>query len=63
MLENGYGLNYGIGREKLRFSISSRRQCPETCSRSFRKVLEGALEDLMALACEQGEGGKKENVK
>jgi carnitine O-acetyltransferase len=49
VLADGYGVNYAIGKEQLKFSISSRRRSNDTCSRSFRKVLEGTLEDLMQL--------------
>lgn len=46
---DGYGINYAIGKDGLKFSISSRRVSDETCSRSFRKVLEGCLTDMIHL--------------
>jgi carnitine O-acetyltransferase len=49
-MPDGYGVNYAIGSNRLRFSISSRRQSKETCSRSFRKMLGESLTDLMALS-------------
>lgn len=47
---SGYGVNYAIGANNLKFSISSRRNSKETCSRSFRKMLEASLVDMMSAA-------------
>ena len=46
---DGYGVNYAIGKEKLKFSISSRRQSADTCSSSFRTLLRESLQNLMQL--------------
>lgn len=45
---DGYGVNYAIGKDNLKFSISSRRHSQETCSKSFRKILKESLVDMMA---------------
>ena len=50
VVPEGYGVNYAIGSNNLKFSISSRRNCKETCSRSFRKMLEQSLVDIMDMA-------------
>lgn len=44
---DGYGVNYAIGGESLRFSISTRRLTGQTCPRSFRKVMELCLFDVI----------------
>ncbi|KAI9143311.1 acyltransferase ChoActase/COT/CPT [Paraphysoderma sedebokerense] len=44
--ENGYGVNYAIGKENLKFSMSSYRSSEETDSKRFRENLVSSLRDL-----------------
>lgn len=49
VMSDGYGINYAIGKESLRFSVSARRVSGNTCSRSFRRVIEETLRDTMRI--------------
>ncbi|KAF8941640.1 acyltransferase ChoActase/COT/CPT [Dissophora ornata] len=42
----GYGINYAIGKENIKFSISSLKNCKETNSREFRETILSALRDM-----------------
>ncbi|KAF9954568.1 hypothetical protein BGZ72_004479 [Mortierella alpina] len=46
VVPEGYGINYAIGKENIKFSISSLRSCKETDSRQFRETILGALRDM-----------------
>jgi carnitine O-acetyltransferase len=47
--KDGYGINYAIGGEDLKFSISAKRSCKETSAFELRLALEKTLRDLMIL--------------
>ncbi|CAO3566801.1 unnamed protein product [Mortierella alpina] len=46
VVPEGYGINYAIGKENIKFSISSLKNCKETDSRQFRETILGALRDM-----------------
>ncbi|KAG0303987.1 hypothetical protein BGZ98_006057 [Dissophora globulifera] len=46
VVPEGYGINYAIGKENIKFSISSLKSCEETDSRKFRETILGALRDM-----------------
>ncbi|RIA89411.1 acyltransferase ChoActase/COT/CPT [Glomus cerebriforme] len=46
VVPEGYGVNYAIGNEGIKFSISSYKKCNETDSASFRKTLKNVFDDL-----------------
>ncbi|KAF9366843.1 Carnitine O-acetyltransferase mitochondrial [Mortierella sp. NVP85] len=46
VVPEGYGINYAIGKENIKFSISSQKSCKETNSRDFRESILGALRDM-----------------
>ncbi|KAF9572347.1 Carnitine O-acetyltransferase mitochondrial [Mortierella alpina] len=46
VVPEGYGINYAIGKENIKFSISSLKSCKETDSRQFRETILGALRDM-----------------
>ncbi|KAG0002293.1 Carnitine O-acetyltransferase mitochondrial [Entomortierella chlamydospora] len=46
VVPEGYGINYAIGKENIKFSISSLKSCKETNSREFRESILGALRDM-----------------
>ncbi|KAI1316638.1 Carnitine O-acetyltransferase mitochondrial [Mortierella claussenii] len=46
VVPEGYGINYAIGKENIKFSISSLNSCKETNSREFRESILGALRDM-----------------
>lgn len=46
VVPEGYGINYAIGKENIKFSISSLNVCRETNSRDFRDSILGALRDM-----------------
>jgi hypothetical protein len=45
----GYGVNYAIDKDNLKFSISSKVSCKETNSYKFREMLDRTLKDLLIL--------------
>ncbi|TPX34563.1 hypothetical protein SmJEL517_g02819 [Synchytrium microbalum] len=47
--EDGYGINYAIGNDGIKFSISGNLKCRETRVREFRSTLERTLTDMMIL--------------
>jgi carnitine O-acetyltransferase len=49
VVPEGYGINYAIGKDDLKFSISSKKSCPATNSFKFRQQLEQTLIDLFIL--------------
>ncbi|KAI8918627.1 acyltransferase ChoActase/COT/CPT [Powellomyces hirtus] len=49
VVPDGYGINYAIDKDNLKFSISSKRSCKDTNSFTFRDSLERALKDMMIL--------------
>ncbi|KND04986.1 uncharacterized protein SPPG_00670 [Spizellomyces punctatus DAOM BR117] len=49
VVSNGYGVNYAIDKDNLKFSISSKKSCKETNSFVFRDALERSLKDMMIL--------------
>ncbi|KAI3653874.1 hypothetical protein MP228_001821 [Amoeboaphelidium protococcarum] len=66
VVADGYGINYGISGDNLRFSISCRRNSGKTEVRSFRKMLETTLLDVMKFMEENPSPeltAAKENVK
>lgn len=42
----GYGINYAIGKERIRMSVSSWKSYPETDSAQFRKTIRGVLDEF-----------------
>lgn len=46
VVPEGYGINYAIGKENIKFSISSLKSCAETNSTEFRETILSALKDL-----------------
>ncbi|KAG0257244.1 hypothetical protein BG011_004066 [Mortierella polycephala] len=46
VVPEGYGINYAIGKENIKFSISSLRSCKETDSRDFRETILSSLRDM-----------------
>jgi carnitine O-acetyltransferase len=49
VVEEGYGINYAIDKDILKFSISSRKSCKQTNSFKFRDMLERVIIDLFIL--------------
>jgi carnitine O-acetyltransferase len=49
VVPEGYGVNYAIGSDNFKFSISSKRSCKDTDSNKFRDALLGALRDMRKL--------------
>lgn len=50
VVPEGYGINYAIGKERVRMSISSWHPCPDTSSVSFRKTIRQVLDDFGEVA-------------
>ncbi|KAI9485449.1 MAG: acyltransferase ChoActase/COT/CPT [Benjaminiella poitrasii] len=46
VVPEGYGINYAIGKEHVRMSVSSRKTFPETDSTSFRKTIREVLDEF-----------------
>ncbi|KAF9969969.1 Carnitine O-acetyltransferase mitochondrial [Actinomortierella ambigua] len=46
VVPEGYGINYAIGKDNIKLSISSLRSCKETNSVEFRESILGALRDI-----------------
>jgi carnitine O-acetyltransferase len=49
VVPEGYGINYAIGKDDLKFSISCKKSCPTTNSFKFRQMLERTLIDMIIL--------------
>ena len=49
VVPEGYGINYAIDKDNLKFSISSKVSCSTTNSFKFREMLERTLKDLLIL--------------
>jgi carnitine O-acetyltransferase len=49
VVPDGYGINYAIQKDSLKFSISSKNSCKETQSSAFRDTLDRTLRDMMLL--------------
>ena len=49
VVPDGYGVNYAIDKDHLKFSISSKRSCAETDSFTFRDTLLRTLKDMTVL--------------
>ncbi len=49
VVPEGYGINYAIDKDQLKFSISCKKSCPTTASFKFRSMLEKTLIDMMIL--------------
>ena len=49
VVPDGYGINYAIGRDALKFSISSKKSSDATSSFEFRNNLKRTLTDMMIL--------------
>jgi carnitine O-acetyltransferase len=49
VVPDGYGINYAIDKDSLKFSISSKISCKETNSFRFRETLLRTLKDLTVL--------------
>ncbi|KAJ3150271.1 hypothetical protein HDU86_006662 [Geranomyces michiganensis] len=67
VVPDGYGINYAIGKDDLKFSISSKRSCAATNSFTFRDALARSLTDMMILLPKRTEvwglGWEKERVR
>ncbi|KAI8585099.1 acyltransferase ChoActase/COT/CPT [Geranomyces variabilis] len=67
VVPDGYGINYAIGKDDLKFSISSKRSCEATNSFTFRDALMRSLKDMMILFPKRSEvwglGWEKERVR
>jgi carnitine O-acetyltransferase len=46
VVPEGYGINYAISKERIRMSISSWHSYADTNSSSFRKTIQGVLDDF-----------------
>ncbi|KAI7890266.1 acyltransferase ChoActase/COT/CPT [Mucor mucedo] len=46
VVPEGYGINYAIGKERVRMSVSSWNSYKDTDSASFRKTIHGVLEEF-----------------
>ncbi|KAJ3313799.1 hypothetical protein HDU76_002555 [Blyttiomyces sp. JEL0837] len=49
VVPEGYGVNYAIGKDNLKFSISGKKSCSETDIRKFRETLNKSLADMKSL--------------
>ncbi|KAI8622489.1 acyltransferase ChoActase/COT/CPT [Chytriomyces sp. MP71] len=49
VVPEGYGVNYAIGKDNLKFSISHKPSCPTTNAAQFREALAQSLADLQKL--------------
>jgi hypothetical protein len=49
VVPNGYGINYAIDKDALKFSISCKASCKEVSAYEFRSTLERSLKDMMEL--------------
>ncbi|KAJ3026499.1 UNVERIFIED_CONTAM: hypothetical protein HDU68_005535 [Siphonaria sp. JEL0065] len=49
VVPEGYGINYAIGKDNLKFSISHKPSCPTTDAQKFRDALLSSLVDLKSL--------------
>ncbi|KAJ3296830.1 hypothetical protein HDU79_005622 [Rhizoclosmatium sp. JEL0117] len=49
VVPEGYGVNYAIGKDNLKFSISEKKSCKDTSAQKFREALLSSLVDLKAL--------------
>ncbi|KAJ3416690.1 hypothetical protein HDV05_000520 [Chytridiales sp. JEL 0842] len=49
VVPEGYGINYAIGSDNFKFSISSKRSCKDTDSYKFRDSLLNTLQDMRKL--------------
>ncbi|KAG0702786.1 acyltransferase ChoActase/COT/CPT [Suillus ampliporus] len=63
--EDGYGINYLIAPDRIKFCVESKFSSPLTSTNKFKQYLADALLDMQAI-CEAGEvelkGGKNESV-
>lgn len=50
VVPEGYGINYAIGKERVRMSVSSWVSAKETDSASFRKTIKRTLDDFGEVA-------------
>lgn len=50
VVPEGYGINYAIGKERVRMSVSSWNHYPETSSSDFRKTIQGVLDEFGEVA-------------
>lgn len=46
VVPEGYGINYAIGKERVRMSVSSWNHYKDTDSASFRKTIRGVLDEF-----------------
>lgn len=46
MYPDGYGINYAIGKQRVRMSISSYKAEKETDSTTFRKTIKEVMDEL-----------------
>jgi carnitine O-acetyltransferase len=46
VVPEGYGINYAIGKQRVRMSISSWRNAEETDSASFRSTIRGVFDEF-----------------
>ena len=49
VVPNGYGINYAIDKDAMKFSISCKDSCKEVSAYAFRSTLERSLKDMMEL--------------
>ena len=47
---DGYGINYAIDQDFLKFSISNKKSCSTTNGKEFRATLLRTLKDMIALS-------------
>ncbi|KZS94267.1 acyltransferase ChoActase/COT/CPT [Sistotremastrum niveocremeum HHB9708] len=52
--EDGYGINYMAGPDRLRFGIESKKPCPTTSTAGFKELLRTSLLDMQTLCLAQG---------
>lgn len=50
VVPEGYGINYAIGKERVRMSVSSWNSAPETNSAAFRETINDVLDEFGEMA-------------
>jgi carnitine O-acetyltransferase len=58
VVPDGYGVNYCIGKKKIKMGIESKKSCRETSTIRFKHALWAAYADIKKL-CEQQNGSSK----
>ncbi|RKP20108.1 acyltransferase ChoActase/COT/CPT [Rozella allomycis CSF55] len=57
--DTGYGINYAIAKDYMKFTISSKYSCPETSSSQFRQLLENSLKEIHSLLVKNSQSTAK----